>query len=175
MSWSKFGSRSVHDSKSDFVLSPRLAPEPIGPTLLPVPGGGAPTGIHALPWGPGLPGERPISSLPPSRGPIWSESLGWKKSPALPWLLVLSFGIGKFFLLSNCSPCCCPAALTSFLFCLGSSRVTCCLHPRGLGLGGQAVERSWLQRCELHLNLNWALVYLPPVIPVLCQAFIVFR
>lgn len=57
-------------------------------------------------------------------------------SHALPWLLVLSFSMGKMYLLSNFSPCYCPAAL-NFLFilsweCWGGPDVC---TPRGLHLG----------------------------------------
>ena len=74
--------------------------------------------------------------------------LGMEEIHALPWLLVLSFSIGKFYLHSNSSPCCCPAALISFLFFLGNLRVTCCLHPRGLAWGG-GVGGQWSEHLSL--------------------------
>lgn len=62
-----------------------------------------------------------------------------EETHTLPWLLAPYLSaFGKFFFLSNSSPCCCPAALTSFLLFLGNLGVDLLSAPVGdCASGGQ--------------------------------------
>lgn len=137
----EFGSCLLHDfrssSKPDFVLKPCLVPAPISLLGCLCQVGALFLCLESMPCAGGqdTQEEGSFTASLPNPWPHLVRELGMEEVPALPWLLVPSFSIGKFYLHSNFSPCCCPAALISFLFFLGNLRVTCCLHPRGLCLG----------------------------------------
>lgn len=156
----EFGSCLLHDfrpnSKPDFILNSCLVPAPISPLCCLCQAGALFLPLESMPCARGqdTQEEGSFTASLPTPWPHLVRELGMEEIHALPWLLVLSFSIGKFYLHSNFSPCCCPAALISFLFLVGNLRVTYCLHPRGLawggGVGGQWSEH--LSFCPVRLE-----------------------
>lgn len=147
----EFGPCSLGDfksnSKSDLVLSPCLSLR-----HAPYSAACARQGVHfshknlCLALGPGLPGG---NSFQPISGPwphlaLLVRELGME-TRALPWLLAPYLSaFGKFSFLSNFSPCCCPAALISFLLVLGNLGVDLLSAPLGdCASGGQPGWVDW--------------------------------
>lgn len=145
----------LHDfrpsSKPDFVLKPCLVPAPISLLGCLCQVGALFLCLESMPCARGqdTQEEGSFTASLPNPWPHLVRELGMEEVHALPWLLVPSFSIGKFYLHSNFSPCCCPAALISFLFFLGNLRVTCCLHPRGLCLGRGSRGGQWSEHLSL--------------------------
>lgn len=157
----EFGSCSQDDfgsnSKSDLVLSPCLAPTSIFAALLPVPGRALFFPLESMPCAGGQDATGVGSSTAsPAHGPRCSlGQRAWDGRKPCHSLAAGSFGIGKFFLLSNFSPCCCPAALISSLFFPGNLGVNLLSapHPWGLCLGRRGGGRSGnLSRCQVRLR-----------------------
>ena len=145
----ELGSCSLHDfrsnSESDFVLSPCPVPAPDSSPLLLVPGGGSVSPpLESMPRTGGQEKGSLIASFYPM-APVVRE-LGVEAAYALPQLPVLSLSVGKFFLLSNFSPCCCPATLILSLFFLGNFGVDPLSAPpsQGIVLGeGDLGKAAW--------------------------------